>query len=178
MLANGVFPSEQLIGLFTEDGIAAYIAEHHLQPLHHGPSPGAVSGNVKVSSAIPDDYALWNGAAYYSFIHYPCGFTRHKQELWKAVEYGYVHPKDHCMLEEWAAIGVHNPVYLHDCDEITKPVYYNITPQLTVTSTVDLATVDQNRAARHLQHYSTDLRKMALKREAGIIFFFGFFDWR
>lgn len=174
-LDEGIFPSEQRIGLFTDEGFADFMKRHGLQPFEE-PLPPQMAGMVL--TPIPEDYSLWNQAAFVSFLHYPCAFEMYKEGLWKAVENGYLHPKDYCILEEWLATGISNPMYLNDCRPEKKAQYYNITPAFKTTQPKELKQVEANRSERHLQKYSVDVLKKQREQEQGFVFFFGFFDYR
>jgi len=174
---KGAFPSEQLMGLYTEDGFDLFLKKYNLAPLE-SPLKNIPANAPLTFKRIPDDYALWNEAAFASFLHYPCAFSKYKKEFWQAVENGYVHPKDYAMLEEWLTRSFNVPSYLHDCLEEKQSCYYNITSNLLVTRKNLIKQVEVNRANKHLQKYSVDLLKKKMQSEKGFGFFFGFFDYR
>ncbi len=180
-LTKGVFPSEQLIGLYSEEGFNHFLLKYHLTPIESQFGKYSTINNTNITTnniTVPDDIDLWNKCAFISFIHYPCSFNKYKDHFWQAVENGYVHPKDYAMLEEWFVKSFGNPNYLHDCIEESQSYYYNIIRELSVTDTELLKKVEEKRASKHLQKYSIDLAKKRFQKEHGIIFFFGFFHYR
>lgn len=174
-LSRGIFPSEQFIGLYTDDGFTDFLKRYGLMPFEE-PLPAHLAGMVL--TPVPEDYSLWNQAAFVSFLHYPCAFQNHREALWKTVKNGYLHPKDYCMLEEWYAAGIDNPAYLNDCVREKQAYYYNITPAFTHMTAKPLKAIEANRAGRYLQKYSVDWEKKRLEKEKGFVFFFGFFNYR
>ena len=179
-LDNGQFPSEQMIGLYTEASLDTFETKYKLATIRQ-PLPGFLtSGNksMSVSGVIPDDYELCNKAALISYLHYPCEFYRNKDRFWKAVENGYLHPKDYCILEEWFANSIGTANYNHDCDEVKDPSYYNIYYSLRVTTPELLERVELNRKAHHVQKYSVDVVKRTMQDEKGFQLFYGFLSLR
>lgn len=175
-LDKGVFPSEQMIGLYTEDNKEAFFTRYNL-PSYEVPIPKSLTaGNnsMAITGVIPDDYELANNAALYSYLHYPCGFEMSREKFWQAVLNGYVHLKDYCMMEEWFAQSFGNQNYEHDCTEHRKACYYNIYWELRVNDAEGLAQVEKNRAAMHLPRFAVDVKKRKMKKENGMEFFFGF----
>ena len=149
---RGVFPSEQLLGIYTEEGLADLLRRHglvHFDP--PPPPPSGINGMRMAFTPVPADHALWNQVAFLSFLHYPCSWVWHREALMKAVRTGYLHPKDLCILEEWAALSMDIPGYWRDCKVPRRAVYYNIAPELTVTEPHELEQVERNRAEMHIQ---------------------------
>ena len=180
-LIKGIFPSDQLIGLYSEEGFSNFLDKFHLTAYENQFKNNSSINNTNITTTlkeIPDDFDLWNKCAFLSYIHYPCAFIKYKNEFWQSVVNGYVHPKDYAMLEEWFAKVIGNPNYLHDCKEERQPFYYNIIRELSITDDELLYNVEAKRISGHLQKYSVDVLKKQLQKEHGIVFFFGFFHYR
>ncbi len=176
LLRKGRFPSERMIGLYTEEGFADFIRRYGLEPFRDlGPPniPGITFG-----APIPEDMDLFNKAAYVDLLHSPCAWVRYKDELWTAVGNGYLHPKDVCALEEWLVRSRGNPNYLDTCTVERRPSYYNILFELVTEDPLLLGQVEQARKEHHLQSYANDRRKRGLEKAKGMVLFFGFMGMR
>ncbi|HNB81162.1 MAG TPA: hypothetical protein PLP14_03630 [Chitinophagaceae bacterium] len=180
-LKKGVFPSEQMIGLYTDEGFADFREHYHLPDYENHSASAAVlkSASPGISfTEIPYDYALWNQAAFISFLHDPCSFQQYKSEWWKAVEQGYIHPKDFALMEEWLAKSVSNPNYQHDCTVPVQEAYYNITYELRVKDEELLKQVEDKRKKAYLQSFKIDQMKREFRQVHKLNLFFGFLDLR
>lgn len=179
-LQDGQFPSEQMIGLFSEAGIDSFLNKYNLATFKVNFQLPKTTGDKTLNTfeMQPDDYMLTNHAAIVTYMHYTCEFERNKALFWKAVEAGYLHPKDYCFLEEWAVHSANGINYQHDCTYDRQPCYYNLYWELKVTDPVLIETVENNRKAKHLQKYSIDQAKRKLQESNGFRFFFGNLSWR
>lgn len=176
-LKKGVFPSEQLIGIET-DSIFNYLLQKYKLKPRLSVQEKLSNSNIKFGKPLPNDYELWNSMAYISYLHYPCSFQRDKNLLIKAIETGFVHPKDIALMEEWQALDQNNDFSVHDCTFTPKPYYYNLKSDLTKTDSASLIGVEENRKRLNMQEYSVDVIKKKMEREKGFVFFFGFHHHR
>lgn len=140
-LDNGMFPSEQMIGLYTEDDKELFFKKYNLESFEPQLPSSLKSGNsnITLTGMIPDDYQLSNNAALLSYLHYPCVFESNKEKFWHAVKNGYFYLKDYCMMEEWFAKSLKNKNSNHDCMEMSKTCCYNIIYELRVSESISIA---------------------------------------
>lgn len=180
-LKKGQFPSEQMIGLFTDENYAAFLSKYQLKarvsPFAQTAKTKGVAG-ISFGAPIPDDYPLWNSAAFVSFLHYPCAFERNKEIFWTAVLNGFVHPKDYGMLEEWVIKTNGNANFMNDCQIQKSDYYYNINRELVKTDDAALVQIERNRKEKLMQTYALDVIKKKMEQEKGFKFFFGFMKSR
>ena len=174
-LEKGHFPSERMIGLYTEQGFSDFLKRYGLPPFQQTVPqiPGVVFG-----TPIPEDIDLWNKAAYVDILHSPCSWQQHRDALWAAVGNGYVHPKDYCAMEEWLVRSRGNPNYLDSCEVVRQSCYYNILFELRTDDPDLLKQVEKNRRDLHVQSYAVDQQKRDMEKQRGLVLFFGFMGWR
>ncbi len=173
-LEKGQFPSEQLIGIHTDENFADFLNRYNLKARNPF---GGISG-LSLGKPIPEDYELWNSFAYVSFLHYPCAFERTKNLFWKAVQNGFLHPKDYAFLVEWSMSSIGNSNYVNDCSIEKADSYFNIYSRMKRNEPEMIVKVEENRKSRHIQKYSVDIQKKKLEREKGFAFFFRFMHHR
>lgn len=174
-LEKGRFPSERMIGLYTEQGFDDFLKRYGLPAFQRTVPqiPGIAFG-----APIPEDIDLFNKAAFVDILHSPCSWQEHREALWAAVGNGYMHPKDYCAIEEWLVRSRGNPNYLDSCEVIRRPCYYNILFELRTDDPGLLKQVEQSRRDLHVQSYAVDQQKRVLEKKYGLVLFFGFMGWR
>lgn len=175
-LEQGRFPSERMIGLYSEEGLADFLERNALEPFRDALPPN-IPG-MTFGALIPEDVDLFNKTAWVDMLHSPCSWITYRDELWTAVGNGYLQPGDYCGLEEWLVKSRGNPNYLDTCTVERKPSYYNILFELRVEDADGLARVEKERREHHMQTYANDLLKRRWEKERGMALFFGFLNWR
>lgn len=118
-------------------------------------------------------------------LHSQCFFQENKALLFKAVQTGYLHPKDYGILEEtsvlWFKESTTNPA--EKCKRPTQLISYNIfgtdptrKVQVFDGTAEGFQRADANRAKIYMQKFTIDRMKKELEEKYGFAFFFDFVD--
>jgi|GEM_PF-4649432 len=185
-LSKGIFPSEKLIGIPTDETSIQFREKYSLPDLYPKEdmlkifSSNGMTVTVKEGDRL--ECRLAPSAVLNIFIHSTCTIEEYGNLLWESVLNGYMHPKCYGMLEEmcitWNRTSDFSK-FSKICNYNRKDAYYNILNYDRIRDNVYvedpelLKKVEANRAEHYMQKYSVDLKKKALEKAKGFKFFFG-----
>jgi hypothetical protein len=177
LLKKGVFPNEHLLGITTTEMWADFYKKSGRKDLYAdmGMANAQASEECELRLKCPMNIVL----------HSQCFFQQNKRLLFKAVERGYLHPKDYGIMEEtaflWYKESNTNPE--EKCARPAEIITYNIlgmdpTRKVQVYDATEagMKNAEANRAKIHMQKFSVDKRKKELEEKYGFAFFFDFVD--
>lgn len=174
-LDKGIWPSEKIIGIYTDKDYELFLDKHKYSEKHDDLSK--LTG-IKLTP-IPSSYSLYNESAHIPLLHDPCRFSEIKGKLFKMVEIGLLHPGDYALFEEWSFHANRvDEKYTTLCPVLVKRPLYNILGDLEVSDEAGKAQVEKNRKDIGLQKYSVDNKKRVMQQKFGFCFFYGFFESR
>jgi hypothetical protein len=174
LLSKGIFANEHLLGITTNEMWEDFYRKYNRKDLY-GPSNGNYSEECELRLKCPMNILL----------HSQCFFQENKAALFKAMENGYLHPKDYAILEETSVLWFKDETG-NDKETCKRPeqiISYNIyaTDPTRIVQTYDaspegMKRAESNRRKIHLQKFSVDQRKKELEGKYGFAFFFDFHD--
>ncbi len=171
-IKEGKFPSDQLIGLFRQKEFEQFLLDNHL-PHYHSDFEKQIANSP---STQQDDEMIGNYQAIFSFLHYPCGFIKYKEEIWKSVLNGYLQPKVFCLLEEWT-VGYKARMESENLCSISEgSTIYLIWKKQNASTEQDFSKIEANRKRMYVQELKVDNAKKNLEKQTGIKFFYGFLN--
>ncbi|MEO6831568.1 MAG: hypothetical protein ABI378_04685 [Chitinophagaceae bacterium] len=197
-LNHGIFPSERILGIRTEEDVLQFYKEYRLSdPYAAGRAffsklgkqemslSGVKTAKITFTAPLEDkvEWSLFNQTALTPFIHYTCTWELYKELLWKAVLNGYLHPKEYGMLQEMSFSWNHErKLSINECEYKRQDAYFNIlgkdvfrpTRNTYVTDSASLVKVEENRAENLMQRFDIDQKKRGLEKSEGFLFFYGF----
>ena len=171
LIKDGKFPSDQLIGLYRQKEFEQFLVENHL-PHYHTDFEKRIASSP---STQQDDEMISNYQAIFSFLHYPCGFLKYKDEIWKSVLNGYLQPKVFCLLEEWTVTYKARMESENFCSISDDSPTYLIWKKIDASTEKSLTIIEANRKRMFVQELKVDNEKRILQKQTGIKFFYGFF---
>lgn len=179
LLNANSWPSEKLIGIYT-DGDFDELKKRLGLTLSTQKAKKFNSGGASFSlgAPIPTSHQLFNYATFIPLLHDPCKFNELKEQFWRLVEKGAMHPKDYVMLEEWSADSVDPLISPTSCENMPPANRYNVIGRRAVFDEQGLKTVTENRKKRWIQKFEIDQQKKAIGQKEGLQFFFGFLHYR
>ncbi len=128
-LDRGIWPSEKVIGIYTDDDYESFLNRHNYREKQDDLSKFA---GIKLTPIL-SSYALYNEAAYIPLLHDPYRFYEIKAKLFKMVKNGLLHPGDYALFEEWSYHAKRvDEKYTTSCPELVKRPLYNILGDLRV----------------------------------------------
>lgn len=177
LLNKGVFPNEHLLGITTTEMWNEFYKKTGRKDLY--------AGMGMTDTLYSEEYELRLKCPMNIVLHSQCFFQQNKQALFKAVEMGYLHPKDYGILEEksilWFKEKSTNTA--ETCQFPKEIISYNIfgfDPRSKIqtydVSAEGIQKAEANRAKIHMQKFSVDKRKKELAEKYGFAFFFDFVD--
>lgn len=177
LLKKGLFPNEHLLGITTTEMWADFYKKSGRKDLY------ADLGMPNTQSS--EECELRLKCPMNIVLHSQCFFQQNKRALFKAVETGYLHPKDYAIMEEtaflWYKESDTNPE--EKCSHPAEIISYNImginpASKLQVYDTTEegIKRAEANRSKIHMQKFSVDKRKKELEEKYGFAFFFDFAD--
>lgn len=177
LLEKGFFANEHLLGITSNDMWAFFYRKYNRKDLYEA--------NGMTNTNYSEECELRLKCPLNILLHSQCFFQENKSLLFKAVEAGYLHPKDYAILEEasilWFKEQTTNPQ--EKCKRPTEIVSYNIfgidptkTIQLFDVTADGVRRADANRSRIYMQKYNIDRLKKELEEKYGFAFFFDFLD--
>lgn len=177
LLRRGVFPNEHLLGVTTTEMWADFYKKTGRKDLYAGLGMDASQSSEECELRLKCPMNI--------VLHSQCFFQQNKSLLFKAVESGYLHPKEYGILEEtaflWYKESDTNPE--EKCARPTEIISYNImgadpTRSVQVYNDTEegIKKAESNRSKIHMQKFSVDKRKKELEEKYGFAFFFDFVD--
>lgn len=175
LLKKEIFPNEHLLGITTSEGLKDFYKKTNRKDLYAGMTSADYAEENELRLKCPMNIIL----------HSQCFFQENKELLFKAVEAGYLHPKDYGILEETSVIWFKDPS-TNPADKCKLPkelISYNIfgtdptrTIQLYDVTAAGVKRADANRSKIYMQKFDVDRRKKELEAKYGFAFFFDFLD--
>jgi hypothetical protein len=177
LLKKGVFANEHLLGITSNAMWTEFYKKFNRTDLY--------AGDGLTNQQYSEECELRLKCPMNILIHSQCFFRENKQLLFKAVQAGYLHPKDYGILEEisvlWFKESTTNPA--EKCKRPTEIVPYNIfgfDPTRKIQtfdgSAEGIKRADANRMRIYMQKYNIDRLKKGLEEKYGFAFFFDFLD--
>lgn len=175
LLKRGVFANEHLLGITSNEMWEVFYEKNNRKDLYAGIADPKYSEECELRLKCPLNILL----------HSPCFFQENKRLLFKAIQTGYLHPKDYGILEEasvlWFKESTTNPE--EKCKlaaEINSYNIFGIDPtskiQVLDLTAEGVKRAETNRARIYMQKYTVDKRKKELEEKYGFAFFFDFVD--
>lgn len=177
LLKKGIFANEHLLGITTNEMWKEFYQKYNRKDLYETNGMGGQQYSEECELRLKCPMNI--------LLHSQCFFQENKRLLFKAVQTGYLHPKDYGILEEasvlWFKEETKNPE--EKCKRPAEIVSYNIFG-IDPTSKVQVQDLSEqgvkrseaNRARIYMQKFSVDRKKKELEEKYGFAFFFDFVD--
>lgn len=176
-LVFGKFPNEQLLGITTDKTYTYFYEKFGRKSVYEDII-------YQKQKDYFEEFELRLKCPYNIILHSRCFYTEYKELFFKAMQNGFIHPKEIGILEETAIIwhqNHNNPT--EKCKKVEYKICYNIfgkepglTFQIFDNTENGLKIIEENRKKIFMQKYSVDQQKKAIEKETGIKFFFDFAD--
>lgn len=174
LLEKGLFANEHLLGITSNQMWADFYRKYNRKDLY---------GNQKTDSFEESELRL--KCPMNILLHSQCFFQENKTLLFKAVQMGYLHPKDYGILEETSGLWFNETTTNkgEQCNRPVETISYNIfgfdprrKTQIFDGTAEGVKRADTNRARIYMQKIKVDQRKKELEEKYGFAFFFDFLD--
>ncbi len=177
LLKKGVFANEHLLGITSNAMWTEFYKKYNRKDLY--------AGNGLTNAQYSEECELRLKCPMNILLHSQCFFQENKKLLFKAVQSGYLHPKDYGILEEasvlWFKESTTNPA--EKCGRPVEIISYNIfgtdpksKVQVYDATAEGVKRADANRTKIYMQKFTIDKQKKELEEKYGFAFFFDFLD--
>lgn len=177
LLKKNMFPNEHLLGITTTEMLQEFYKRSGRKDLY------VDAGTTHVPTSEECD--LYSKCPLNIVLHSSCFFQQNKRALFKAVEMGYLHPKEYGIMEEASVLWYKEPAANPE-EKCTRPaeiISYNILGtdpaskvQVYNETEEGIQKAEANRAKIYMQKFRVDKQKKELEEKYGFAFFFDFVD--